>query len=492
MTASDDIFQLIKALSPSEKRYFKVFASKHVIGAKNNYEKLFDAYDALPEEKPYDEEAFKKSLKGKSYGKNLAQEKKYLTELVMQSMRAYHAEKDYDGKLYDTIADIRFYFSKGLIALSAKSAEKGIEMAVEQENLTALLTLLDYRLRISRLTNATPDADLADEKLEKLTIERLLLERRAQRLRRTIFNIQLTDKRKSEMVKYSGLIKELEEILNNPIITFKTRVFVHNAITSAYSALDDLDNALQAHKNYIKIWDDYPLKKQIHKHDYKVALANYTVYLIRVEKLEELLDVIEKLEKLEMDTERERADLFHTISSGKLIYYLNRGAEDKALSIVPDLEKGLKKYRVIFTQKVQLDLHMNIALVYFKNNKFDKAIGTANQMYDINPKLESHLRHLHTIKFIELMSHFKLKNYSNIEYMVKNAERHFKQVDLMDDFTVCAFRAFKKLVNVADTLNGRDLKNKAAEVLAETSAAKVGKYSPISHYLFNEWLKNTI
>jgi tetratricopeptide (TPR) repeat protein len=488
MVASDDIFQLIKSLSPSEKRYFKVFASKHVIGAKNNYEKLFDAYEALPDDQPYNEDAFKKSLKGKSYGKNLAQEKKYLTDLVMQSMRAYHAEKDYDGQLYDTIADIRFYFSKGLIAISAKAVEKGIEMASEQENLTALLTLLDYRLRISRLASSSPESDAADEELEKLTIERLQLERRAQRLRRTIFNIHLTDKRKNEMVKFSGLIAELKEILKNPIITFKTKVFAHNGITTAYSALNDFDNSLKAHKNYIKVWDDYPNKKPIHKHDYKVALSNYIVYLIQVEKLEELMDVIAELEQLEMDTEREKADLFYTINMNKLIYYLNRGAEDKALSLVPELEKGLKKYKAIFTQKVQLDLYINIAMVYFRTNRFDKAIGIANQIYDINPKLDSHLRHLHTIKFIELMSHFKLKNFSNIEYMIKNAERHFKQVSLLDDFTISAFKILKKMSAIGNSLNQKELKNKAAEHSKELSAAKVGAYSPISQYLMLDWL----
>ena len=40
MKASESLFFLIKSLSQNEKRYFKVSASLHVLGEKNNYEKI--------------------------------------------------------------------------------------------------------------------------------------------------------------------------------------------------------------------------------------------------------------------------------------------------------------------------------------------------------------------------------------------------------------------------------------------------------------------
>ena len=37
------LFDLIKSMTMSEKRYFKIYSSKHTIGEKNEYIRLFDA-----------------------------------------------------------------------------------------------------------------------------------------------------------------------------------------------------------------------------------------------------------------------------------------------------------------------------------------------------------------------------------------------------------------------------------------------------------------
>jgi len=44
----DSLFQLIRAMTKAEKRYFKL-NSTHVIGEKNNYMRLFEAMDGLTE-----------------------------------------------------------------------------------------------------------------------------------------------------------------------------------------------------------------------------------------------------------------------------------------------------------------------------------------------------------------------------------------------------------------------------------------------------------
>ena len=58
-TPSKNLFNLIKTLTKSEKRYFKIEASKHGGDKKNHYVKLFDAIEAMNE---YDEEALKKNV----------------------------------------------------------------------------------------------------------------------------------------------------------------------------------------------------------------------------------------------------------------------------------------------------------------------------------------------------------------------------------------------------------------------------------------------
>ncbi len=58
--ASNSLHELIKSLNKSEKRYFKVFSSRHTIGEENSYIKLFDFIDKMDE---YDEEELFKCFK---------------------------------------------------------------------------------------------------------------------------------------------------------------------------------------------------------------------------------------------------------------------------------------------------------------------------------------------------------------------------------------------------------------------------------------------
>ena len=42
---NESVHELIKSLTKSEKRYFKLMSSRHTIGEENNYVILFDAIE---------------------------------------------------------------------------------------------------------------------------------------------------------------------------------------------------------------------------------------------------------------------------------------------------------------------------------------------------------------------------------------------------------------------------------------------------------------
>lgn len=76
MVPSTDLFELIKALSGSEKRYLKLYAAS--IGGKKDsaYLRLFDAVNRMTE---YDERLLKQQLKNEAFVKQLSVAKNYYT-----------------------------------------------------------------------------------------------------------------------------------------------------------------------------------------------------------------------------------------------------------------------------------------------------------------------------------------------------------------------------------------------------------------------------
>ena len=80
MKHPEDLFNLIQTLTPSEKRYFKLFAGQHEKGKKSNSVHLFEA---IEKKRVYDEDVIKKNLKGKVFVKQLHVTKNYLYENTM-------------------------------------------------------------------------------------------------------------------------------------------------------------------------------------------------------------------------------------------------------------------------------------------------------------------------------------------------------------------------------------------------------------------------
>jgi len=126
MKATDDTYKLIKSLSQTEKRYFRVFATSS--GSDKNYMKVFDALDSLKE---YDSVLLKKKLKNKKL--NISYEKNYLQSLILKSLQSYHATDSVENEIENNIQHIRILFKKGLHDASTKLIEKTKTLCKEHE-----------------------------------------------------------------------------------------------------------------------------------------------------------------------------------------------------------------------------------------------------------------------------------------------------------------------------------------------------------------------
>ena len=142
MTHSDDLFQLIKNLSKGERAYFKKFGYKQnqSAGKDRFYLKLFDYIDA---QKAYCPEKIIRKFSKKPDGFHLPTSKKYLSNLLMKSLREYFALNDPQARLNNFLQDIRILVDKGLKKQARKLALKARKIAESNENYMALLQLQD-------------------------------------------------------------------------------------------------------------------------------------------------------------------------------------------------------------------------------------------------------------------------------------------------------------------------------------------------------------
>ena len=124
--SSHTLYDLISSMTMSEKRYFKLFSSRHVIGDSNDYIHLFNAID---KQKVYSEDQLRKA----SFVKNLSQEKNYLYRLVLKSLNAYHSGLNTKSKIFEYLKQVEILFHKGLYRQAIKIVKKAKKLEREKD-----------------------------------------------------------------------------------------------------------------------------------------------------------------------------------------------------------------------------------------------------------------------------------------------------------------------------------------------------------------------
>ena len=143
--ASDSLHRLIKSLSKPEKRYFKVFSSRHVIGDENNYQRLFDAIDRQEE---YDEEKLLKKFANDAFVNRFSIAKNRLYQSVLKSLDAYHANSSVEAQIKRQIHAAEILYNKSLYDQSLKILRSVKKIAERHEKITSLIEISRWEKRI--------------------------------------------------------------------------------------------------------------------------------------------------------------------------------------------------------------------------------------------------------------------------------------------------------------------------------------------------------
>lgn len=142
---STELFEFVKSMTPSEKRYFKIFASLHTVGTENKYMKLFDL---MEQQDVYNEAELITGVNDKG-GVTFSKLKKYLYDLILKAMRNFNSDKNGTHQLTAAIDDVSILFSKGLYSQALKAIGKAEKIVAEFEMISYQLLIDNWKRRIA-------------------------------------------------------------------------------------------------------------------------------------------------------------------------------------------------------------------------------------------------------------------------------------------------------------------------------------------------------
>lgn len=214
MKKSEHVFLLIKSLSKSEKRSFKLFASQYGGNGKNNYTLLFDVLDRM---KSYNHDLLTEKVKDTIHPSTLPTVKVQLKQLILQSLRNTRASKDIGFELRRMQDYIQILYEKGLYDQCHVILKKAIRLAKEHEQFLFLdqLSIFEYHLvikeaNIEGLNNFINSTFPSVEEARKLNEIQAEFEQLAAKMRL----LQLKSSSEGGYVSR----EKLDEIISHPIM----------------------------------------------------------------------------------------------------------------------------------------------------------------------------------------------------------------------------------------------------------------------------------
>jgi hypothetical protein len=488
MRKQDQLLNLIKSLSATEKKYFS-----QQTAVRKDSKSYLALYEELQKADTYDADVLSKKLKKTK--QNIAHEKEHLQSVLLKTLRNYEGDKNIDTRLYDALINANLLNHKGqhdmalaIVRSAQKEAEQYERWGVLWSLLKAESTMLNgthiprpERIRLQeenlvRMKYATSQMQLLNE-FEDLFVQMDV-----------IFLKGTYVKKKNDATAVDGFLK-------NPLMSARYKHVLpqrYQAImySSIYIHLRDFDQALPYYKKLLDMADQYPEHIRFTLKEYFVALNLYVVVLALTGKVDEAYKFIQVLKTKSLahihHNAQGAADLVlqYTILQE---LFLGRKTDNarRGMDAVERLKTNYKKFMEIPTLSERSAALLNAAKICFYADKPGDAIYWLEKIFndtDPSSQLEAH----NTGRMLFAICHVELKSYSLLPYLVKSTERFLKKHNGYNEVEKATLTLIKKLPSYRDA---KERKQGFSNLLEEYERIKHDQTKPngLAYLNYFQW-----
>ncbi|MCF8256146.1 MAG: hypothetical protein K9J06_01235 [Flavobacteriales bacterium] len=434
MKAPDDLFDLVKALSPAEKRYFKVISAK-VNGKEGNFMQLFDALDSLEE---HDDEKLKKKLKGATFLRYISAEKGNLYAAIMRAMRNFYSEKSVDTRIFELMQEEVFLRGKGLNELRELTLAKAEALARKYEKYTYLLEILLAQKDLITEFEEKRLTERVREKLEEIE-DVVALQQTFAKLTLAsdeifIFARSGTDlKNESNRQHLETLADDIRILANRLRGSFRLTLKYHAALSHYYGSMGDREQCYYESAKALEVCESSPDMIKEDGQKYKVALANYLTRAHARQDYSRFEEKLAILKALPADDFYAEGEVFQNVYFVEHLYYINAGRFEEAEALVSIIEEGLVTYARKINRSRVLSFTYNIMVMYFLMHKFKEARIWSERILDeksdIRQDMQTANRILYPIICYELGKFDILDNITRAAYRYLLAQQRLHEFE---------------------------------------------------------------
>jgi len=442
-------YELVKALSKSEKRSFKLYTQHYANQAGNSYIRLFEILDRM---KVYKEVAIRQQFHSKQKRTPLNGVVVYLIEIIMKSLSVYHASNTKGANLKDLLLRAMILKEKGFRAESEKLSDKVKKIANTYEDFITLLEVYTPSVFLARgdktLVNITEKKE-ALKKTENILAYQTILAEMSERFGR------------QEILRNKEEEKVLKKILNQPLlhsedqalsIVAKQLFYYIKCLCNLF--LGENERAL-AHTEKMKYYiTRSPELLQFKINDYIVCIKLMMHLNLDLKRYEAVNRMVEKLlvefnNKTNSLNTKTKVQLFRTYASGKLNLIITTGRFCEE-NFLPEMEKNINKYAPLIEEETLILIYINMAIIYFSFENYKASLLWLNKSLSILKMVVNSDLHVITHLF-NIILHYEIGNDEFVLHLQKAAKRFLHKKKRLFESESILLNFFNKLILTSDS-----------------------------------------
>ncbi|GEM_PF-1351330 len=495
MKKSEQLFYLVKSLTKSEKRSFKLFAKINSTGEKSNYIILFDELDRMTQ---YDHQQLVKSIHRKTNTKNISQLKNQLNDVIMRSLLQYSSVSTQGMRIQSMINYITILILKGLTSQANDLIAKTKETAILHEDFIAIdrLAILEQVNTLCETDRSRIDTFLSESHPE------IVAAREKNRLEGELD--QLILRMRSFFLANVGMMGEdgneqLEALVNHPILTSPPRNLSDDgqinfhAIWGHYYYLKG--NGVKTYYHRKRVMDIFestegaypPVLWILHA---RLLLTALSYFDMREQFNEELAQIKKALKDIPNDHKGAFVNylLELTLQNIQLDSELFNGkfadAEKKTVKIA-DL---MKKADPFLDSNLKMTLLSNFATAKIASGKYKEALGHLNTVLNSSEMSNIRITTQCYNKIKNIVIHYSLGNFTLIDSLISSTNRFFKKHDRMNDYVDSFLKFARRHLKDPYDSSKKQAFEKEAQTLASIATQLEKEARPLEYFNLSTWL----
>ncbi len=429
------LYKLIKSLTKSEKRYFKIAINSE----SKNYLRLFSFLD---KQTRYDEKELKKHFQNQAFAKQLHVTKSYLSNLILRSLVNFHQKSSKDLTIKANLESIPLLFQKELFNQCEVTIEKTIKLAEKYEQYASLLECYDWKRQLLILKHGATGA-------KKEIIE---INEKQNEILKIIFNINEYYELSANFFDYFQTSTQISQqvytsLSKNPLITSadnalstRAKILYYNLLFAYHIYKDkNYHSALQSLDLLVKMLERTPHLIKESPSDYIEAINNQISILLHTKNYDAIPQLLRQIRNapkkfgFKQNSPTNFKNILQTFIL-ELELYRDTGNFKKGLTLINPVTALLKESKSKIIRDFDLTFYYHFAYLNFCNQEFIQSQFWLDKI--INAKTRESQQDAQTLaSFLNALNQVEQNKHEHLPRLtddIKNKIRQFRRTQLYE------------------------------------------------------------